>query len=372
MALGGEAWLLVGGPAPPGGGPRHGQEDGVRLERVGKRYGIRQPWIVRDVNLDIPGGRLVRLEGRNGSGKSTLLRIIAGVSVPSSGRVIGRPGTGYVPERFPPGLPFSARDYLTHLGRAHGLAGQALGSRIDECLDRLGGAEFAAVPLRTMSKGMCQKVAVAQALLPRPGLLVLDEAWTGLDTAARAALDGAVAERLADGGAVVFVDHDPRRLAELGAERWQVSRGTVEVVADAPAGLAGGASSQGTAARKDLAANALAATGRHGGGPGAAGLAGDGLDGDGPAGAAAEPSGGRQVVIEVSGYPADLALPERLPGVLAMSRAQDRLTIRMDPAGSDIVLRALLAIGDQVRVRGVREEPGPQGRERGEQPGGRR
>ena len=80
-----------------------------------------------------------------------------------------------------------------------------------------------------MSKGMCQKVAVAQALLPRSGLLVLDEAWTGLDAEAKAALDEVVAERLADGGSVVFVDHEPARLARLGAERWQVGAGRVEV-----------------------------------------------------------------------------------------------------------------------------------------------
>src|SRR5260221_12010862 len=73
-----------------------------------------------------------------------------------------------------------------------------------------------------MSKGMSQKVAVAQALLPGAGLLVLDEAWTGLDAPAKAALDEAVAERLADGGSVVFVDHEPGRLAQLDAERWRL------------------------------------------------------------------------------------------------------------------------------------------------------
>jgi ABC-2 type transport system ATP-binding protein len=52
----------------------------VHLESVGKRYGLRQPWIVREVSLDVPAGRLIRLEGRNGSGKSTLLRVAAGVS----------------------------------------------------------------------------------------------------------------------------------------------------------------------------------------------------------------------------------------------------------------------------------------------------
>jgi ABC-2 type transport system ATP-binding protein len=180
----------------------------VRLEQVGKRYGLRQPWIVRDVSLDVRAGRLVRLEGANGSGKSTLLRVLAGACLPSAGRVTGRPSTGYVPERFPPGLPFSGREFLTHLGRIHGLGRASLAGLVDDCLERVGAAEYARVPMRALSKGMCQKVAVAQALLPGPGLLVLDEAWTGLDAAARGVLDDAVAQRLADGAAVVFVDHD--------------------------------------------------------------------------------------------------------------------------------------------------------------------
>jgi ABC-2 type transport system ATP-binding protein len=62
----------------------------MRLEAVGKRYGARQPWVVRDVSLDVAGGRLIRVEGPNGSGKSTLLRVVAGVTTPSRGR--GRGG----------------------------------------------------------------------------------------------------------------------------------------------------------------------------------------------------------------------------------------------------------------------------------------
>ena len=282
----------------------------MRLERVGKRYGFRQPWIVRDVSLDIPAGRLIRLEGTNGSGKSTLLRVIAGVSVPTSGTVTGRPGTGYVPERFPPALPFSAREYLTHLGRVHGLAGPELTARIGECLDRLGGSEFADIPLRAMSKGMCQKVAVAQALLPRPGLLILDEAWTGLDAAARVALDGVVAERIGDGGAVVFVDHDQRRLDEQRPERWQVKGGQVSVVAQAQA-----------QARSAGAAGA-----------------------------------GPSILIELTGYPRESPPPDWLPGVLSVRQDGDRMEVLAESAASDTVLRALLAAGDRVHVRSVRPE----------------
>jgi ABC-2 type transport system ATP-binding protein len=206
----------------------------VRLDGVGKRYGLRQPWVVRGVSLEAAPGQLIRLEGRNGSGKSTLLRVIAGITVPTAGRVCGRPSTGYVPERFPGGLAFSARDYLIHMGRIHGLAGPSVPAAVEDWLGRLGAADYAGAPLSTLSKGMCQKVAIAQALLPRPGLLVLDEAWTGLDQAARATLDKAVAERLADGGTVMFVDHHQARLAGQVRQRWQLGDGRVRVM-DGPA-----------------------------------------------------------------------------------------------------------------------------------------
>jgi ABC-2 type transport system ATP-binding protein len=205
----------------------------VRLISVGKRYGLRQPWIVRDVSQEVAAGRLIRLAGPNGSGKSTLLRVIAGVMVPSAGRVTARPHAGYVPERFPAALAFSAREYLEHMARIHGLAPAAVRVSVDEWLERLGAADYARAPLRTLSKGMCQKVAIAQALLARPGLLVLDEAWTGLDQAARGALDGAVAERVAAGAIVLFVDHDPARLADRVDQEWRLAGGRVAVV---PAG----------------------------------------------------------------------------------------------------------------------------------------
>ncbi|WP_137967821.1 ABC transporter ATP-binding protein [Streptomyces antimycoticus] len=185
----------------------------MRLRGVGRRYGLGGPWVLRGVDLEVPPGSLTRVEGRNGSGKSTLLRLLAGIDAPSTGRITGRPPTAYVPERFPAELPFSALGYLTHLGRIHGLSRAAAARGAGEWLERFGADGYAGTPLAELSKGTSQKIAVAQALLAAPGLLVLDEAWTGLDQAARGVLDAAVAERVADGGAVVFVDHDPRRLA---------------------------------------------------------------------------------------------------------------------------------------------------------------
>jgi ABC-2 type transport system ATP-binding protein len=276
----------------------------MRLESVGKRYGLRRPWVVRDVSLDVAPGSLIRVEGRNGTGKSTLLRVAAGVSLPSAGRVTGRPHTGYVPERFPGGLPFSARDYLLHLARVHGLRGTVAARRADEWLDRLGAASFAGQPLRELSKGMCQKVAIAQALLARPGLLVLDEAWTGLDQAARGALDAAVAERIADGGAVMFVDHDQARLAGRITDRWRLD----------------GSGRAAVAAGGRVAAGDLCS-------------ARDGV-----------------VVIELTGLePESAAVLRDLPGVLSC----DGGAVRVPATASDEVLRQVLA-WDGVHVTAVR------------------
>ena len=185
----------------------------LRLAGVGRRYGLRGPWVLRGVDLTLAPGTLTRVEGANGTGKSTLLRLLAGIDAPTEGRISGRPRTAYVPERFPAALPFTASGYLTHLGAVQGLSRPAAARAADEWLERFGAAAYARTPMSELSKGSSQKVAVAQALLAEPGLLVLDEAWTGLDTAARAELERTVAERTAAGCAVVFVDHDPRRLA---------------------------------------------------------------------------------------------------------------------------------------------------------------
>ncbi|MCZ4605614.1 ATP-binding cassette domain-containing protein [Streptomyces sp. Lzd4kr] len=185
----------------------------LRLDNVGRRYGLRGPWVLRGIHLTVLPGTLIRIEGPNGTGKSTLLRLVAGIDAPTEGRITGRPRTAYVPERFPTALPFTALGYLTHLGKVHGLSHLAAKRAAGDWLDRFGAAPYARTPMAQLSKGSSQKVAVAQALLAEPGLLVLDEAWTGLDTDARAELERAVAERTAGGTAVVFVDHDPRRLA---------------------------------------------------------------------------------------------------------------------------------------------------------------
>ncbi|PJN23976.1 ATP-binding cassette domain-containing protein [Kitasatospora sp. CB02891] len=272
----------------------------VRLAGVGKRYGRGGPWVLREVELTLRPGGLVRIEGANGSGKSTLLKLLAGIERAERGTVEAPDGRAYVPERFPPALPFDVRDYLCHLGRIRGLAAGEARRRADHWLERFGITGYAGTPIGRLSKGTCQKVAVAQALLAEAELLLLDEAWTGLDQAARGELDGAVAERAAAGALVVFVDHDPTRLAGLTTAVHRVDGGTLHEV-PLPA-----------------------------------------ADGDGPRTA---------LVVEAE------TLPEWLPGRPERKPLADGAT-RLDvpAAHSDALLRRLLAAHPPVHIRSVQEE----------------
>lgn len=160
------------------------------------------------VDLDLAAGDVVAVAGGNGAGKSTLLRVIAGLTRPSGGVLHDRPAAlGYVPERFPPHDRMSARSYLTHMGRVRGLRTAQAGQRAGELLERLALAGGADTALRQLSKGNAQKVALAQALLVPPELLVLDEPWSGLDTSAHGALGEIIGDVRRAGGCVVFTDH---------------------------------------------------------------------------------------------------------------------------------------------------------------------
>lgn len=289
--------------------------------------------MLREVSLDLPAAALVRVVGTNGTGKSTLLRLLAGVDAPTEGRVTGRPArTAYVPERFPAALPFTALDYLVHLGRVQGLGRAAARARAGEWLERFGAGTHARTALAELSKGTSQKVAVAQALLADPALLVLDEAWTGLDTGARTELDTAVRERLAAGATVVFVDHDPRRLEGEAGAVYEVEGGRVRVVglpqAEAVAtGRGLREARRGTGAREGGVLTGGTGPGRAGS-PSASGTVGS--------------RASARIVIVASG--GGRALPGGLPGDPVTAPGPDGTTLlTVDGAHSDALLGALLA-----------------------------
>jgi ABC-type multidrug transport system ATPase subunit len=199
----------------------------VRLSGIGKRYGD-GPWVLSDVDFDLSGGDVVAVVGGNGTGKSTLLRVLVGLSRPTVGVVRERPASvGYVPDRFPPHDRMSARAYLTHMGRVRGLRTRRAETRADELLTRLSLVGGARTPLRRLSKGNAQKVALAQALLVPPRLLVLDEPWSGLDVTAHGVLGEIIGDVRSDGGTVVFTDHREAVASAYATRVQRINAGTL-------------------------------------------------------------------------------------------------------------------------------------------------
>jgi ABC-2 type transport system ATP-binding protein len=161
------------------------------VEHLSKSYGARRA--VSDVSFDMRHGEVMGLLGPNGSGKSTILRILTGYLRPSSGRaqicgfdvvaqsLQARQCVGYVPEDVPLYAQMRVHEFLTFMGRLRGLERTGCVRAVDEVIERLSIGPHRSQLIGKLSRGYRQRVAIAQALLGRPKLLILDEPTNGLD-----------------------------------------------------------------------------------------------------------------------------------------------------------------------------------------------
>ncbi len=148
---------------------------------------------VKDLNLRIEPGEVYGLLGPNGSGKSTTLKIILGLVSPTRGRteifgqdsrlVQSRDAVGFLPENPYFQKFLTGEETLRFFGRLCGLTGARLRNRVNELLDLVGLSKARNRRLGTYSKGMLQRIGLAQALVHDPRLVVLDEPTAGVDPA---------------------------------------------------------------------------------------------------------------------------------------------------------------------------------------------
>ncbi len=183
----------------------------IRLEGVAKRYG--RAVAVEAVTLDLRQGEVMALLGPNGAGKTTLMKMILGLTRPSAGRIevlggaagaaAARRATGYLPESvaFNPALTGgeTLRFYARLKRRAKG--------EVEALLERVGLADAAGRRVATYSKGMRQRLGLAQALLGAPRLLLLDEPTSGLDPILRRSFYEIVAELKGRGTSILLSSH---------------------------------------------------------------------------------------------------------------------------------------------------------------------
>ncbi len=191
---------------------------GAVLELVGicKDYGKHR--VLRELSFSLAPGEILGYFGLNGAGKSTTNRIILGFCRPSAGsfRLLGEDGAnprarrrlGFLPEN-----PYyydylSGRELLDYAARLQGVPSAERPARIREAIDRVRlASEAADRPIRTYSKGMLQRLGLAQALVHRPEFLLLDEPFSGLDPLGRTMLKELLRDFRSAGGTVFFSSH---------------------------------------------------------------------------------------------------------------------------------------------------------------------
>ena len=190
------------------------------LHAVSKRYGAKE--VLRGVDLGVEAGECVALIGHNGAGKTTLLKILLGLTRPTAGSVrvegqdpvsarsVGaRRAIGYLPESVAFHDAMTGREVLAFYAR---LKGEPVASCAG-LMARVGLAEAARRRVGTYSKGMRQRLGLAQALLGEPRLLFLDEPTTGLDPSLRRQFYGLIQEARGRGATVLLSSH---ALGEIG------------------------------------------------------------------------------------------------------------------------------------------------------------
>jgi ABC-2 type transport system ATP-binding protein len=204
----------------------------VVFDRVEKVYpgglGKRSVTALRGISFTLEEGEVVAYVGPNGAGKTTSLNILLGHLKPSAGRVLvagyppqnasTRTSIGYLPER-----PFfyeqlTAIEFLRLCGTLSGLNRSELEARADSLLERLDLSEAKDRKLRHYSRGMLQRLGLAQALIHEPKLLVLDEPMGGLDPFGRQLVRELIAEARDEGKTVLYSSHILAD-AELVADR---------------------------------------------------------------------------------------------------------------------------------------------------------
>ena len=219
----------------------------IRAAKVGKTIDGRA--VLSSIDLSIAAGEFVAILGINGAGKTTLLKIIATLTPPTTGRLElfgldvrryaaqARARLGLIGHQSMLYRDLTARENLELFARLYGV--RAGRRRAEELLSLVGMIDRADEPVRTFSRGMCQRVSIARALIHQPDLVLADEPFAGLDVPGAAALERILSDLHAAGKTIVMVNHDVCQSLRLAERVIVLGAGTITTdrrarLADAP------------------------------------------------------------------------------------------------------------------------------------------
>ena len=187
----------------------------IKTEALRKVFGDRAA--VKGLTLQVEQGEVFGFLGPNGAGKTTSIKMLLGLVKPTSGSaaLLGAPigerltrtRIGFLPEHFRFQEWLTAYEFLKLHGELFGMDGRDLDSRANELIELVGLSDFRNKPLRTFSKGMLQRIGLAQALLNRPALVFLDEPTSGLDPVGRRLVRDIIHELRTQGTSVFLNSH---------------------------------------------------------------------------------------------------------------------------------------------------------------------
>lgn len=194
----------------------------IEIENLSKEYpygflNLKRKMSLENLSMQVESGEVFGFLGPNGAGKSTTIKLLMRLIFPTSGsaRILGKPiedvamhqNIGYLPEQ-----PYfydylTAAELLDYFARFHGLSANDRRERVEKILNKVGLETAKKIQLRKYSKGMLQRVGMAQAILHEPQVVVLDEPMSGLDPLGRREVRDIILELKREGRTVLFSTH---------------------------------------------------------------------------------------------------------------------------------------------------------------------
>jgi len=187
----------------------------IETHQLRKEYGAKTA--VQGLNLQVPPGEVFGFLGPNGAGKSTTVKMLLGLVHPTSGEIkifgksprapLTRLNVGFLPEHFRYHEWLRASEFLAFHGKLYGMPTEVLSKRIPQLLELVGLADSAQVRLSKFSKGMLQRIGLAQAMVNKPDLIFLDEPTSGLDPLGRRLVRKIIRQLKTEGTTIFLNSH---------------------------------------------------------------------------------------------------------------------------------------------------------------------